>query len=179
MLFKVVTWPFRGVTRCSWLFPMYTGSIRVNKFLFIFLLLICLWLQGGCCQEPRRVEGKSFSSLKRITPLVGQGSCIYTHTACHGLRAAPQNVFIGTFDPNHRREQPSGKAFRQSAQCRSVEVLPSEVIRTEGYGLSTDSSYYNYFIVIRVRFHVLQLLNCSFQLSSLKIHLAVIKNYLF
>ena len=40
---------------------MYTGGIHVIRFLFIFLLLICLLLQGwGLSQQPRMVEGKFF-----------------------------------------------------------------------------------------------------------------------
>ena len=32
--------------------PMYTGVIHVSKLLFVFLILICLLLQRGLCQEP-------------------------------------------------------------------------------------------------------------------------------
>lgn len=164
--------PFGGVTQCSWVSPMYTGGIHVIKHPFVFLVLIFYY---------RRVSAKNLERITRITPLVDPGSCIYTLillVICWGL-------LLRLLIPWHlwsvspKTEQPSGKAFRQSVQHWSVEVLSAGVIRTEGYVLGTDSSYYNYFIIIRVRFHVLQLLNCSFQLSSSKIHFAVIKSYLF
>ena len=37
---------------------MYTGDMHLITLLFIFLLLICLLLQGGLSQEPRQVGEK-------------------------------------------------------------------------------------------------------------------------
>ena len=52
--------PIWGVTQFSSVSPMYTRGLHVIKLLFVFPLLVCLLLQGGLSQEPRRVEGKLF-----------------------------------------------------------------------------------------------------------------------
>ena len=64
--------PFWGVTQCFWVFPRYIYLPCILRFPWvsprytcystpIFLLLICLLLQGCLSQKPRRAEGKLFS----------------------------------------------------------------------------------------------------------------------
>ena len=47
--------PFLGVPHFSWVSPMYTGSIQVIQLLLVFLVLICLLLQGI---SAKRLEGR-------------------------------------------------------------------------------------------------------------------------
>ena len=52
--------PFQGFIQFSWVSPKYTGVYMLLNS-FVFLLLICLSLQGVLNQEPKKVERKLFS----------------------------------------------------------------------------------------------------------------------
>lgn len=58
--------PPQRVAHFSWAPSMYTAGTHVNKLLLVFLLLICLLLQGS---QPRTQKGRGiFSSLTRAPP---------------------------------------------------------------------------------------------------------------
>lgn len=44
------------VTPSSWIFPMYTGGVRVTEFVFVLLLLLLSFITGGSL--PRIYKGR-------------------------------------------------------------------------------------------------------------------------